>query len=74
MALTYRYMYERRAIRLVTRSESKEFIINFKNQRHKEKALRCITKLAQPYLDATLQQLESPEEALSQNESAQIAL
>ena len=46
MALTYRYMYERRAIRLVTRSECKEFIINFKNQRHKEKALKCITKLA----------------------------
>lgn len=31
VALTYRYMFERRAIRLVTRSESKEFIINFKN-------------------------------------------
>ena len=51
VALTYRYMYERRAIRLVTRSENKEYIINFKNQRHKERALKCITRLAAPYLD-----------------------
>ena len=54
VALTYRYMYERRAIRIVTRSECKEYIINFKNQRHKDKALKCILRLAGPFLDPTL--------------------
>lgn len=38
--LTYRYLYERKAIRLVTRAESKEFIIVFKSERHKDKALK----------------------------------
>ena len=44
--LTYRYLFERKAIRLLTRTESREYIICFKSQRHKDKALRCITKLA----------------------------
>ena len=52
LALTYRYMYERRAIRLVTRSTPhQEYIINFKTQRHKEKTLRQLLKLATPFLD-----------------------
>ena len=74
MALTYRYMYERRAIRLVTRSESKEYIINFKNQRHKDKALKCILRLAGSHLDPQLQRLESANDSLHENEVAQQTL
>ena len=65
--LTYRYMYERRAIRILTRQESKEYIIHFKSQRQKEKALKCLTKLAAQYLDESIQLLESPI-PLSENE------
>lgn len=53
--LSYRYLYERKAIRLVTRSENKELIVVFKSVRHKDKALKQIIKLAQPYLDPMLQ-------------------
>ena len=70
VALTYRYMYERRAIRLVTRSESKEYIINFKNQRHKDKALKCILRLAGQHLDPLLQRLECANDSIYENEVA----
>lgn len=51
LALTYRYLYERRAIRLVTRTSNAEYLINFKTQRHKDKALKTLLRLAAPYLD-----------------------
>ena len=70
LALTYRYLYERRAIRLVTRTASAEYIINFKSQRHKEKALKTILKLAAPFLDQTLQKLETPNGPMCQNDVA----
>ena len=54
LALTYRYLYERRAIRLVTRTSNAEYIISFKSQRHKDKALKTLLKLAAPYLDEHL--------------------
>ena len=48
-------MYERRAIRIVTReSAPQEYLIQFKSQRHKEKALNLILKSAGKYLDTDL--------------------
>ena len=52
-------MYERRTIRLVTRSKCNEYLVQFKNIKHKEKVLKTITKYAEPYLDKNLQRLET---------------
>ena len=52
--LTYRYMFERRSIRLVTRLKCDEYILQFKNVKHKDKALKTILKFAAPYLDQNL--------------------
>ena len=58
VCLTYRYMYERRAIRFVTKLEAKEYIINFKSEKHKQKVLKHLLKLAAPHLDITMQGLD----------------
>ena len=58
-ALTYRYMYERRTLRLVTRSKSEEYLVQFKNIKHKDRVLKTITRLAGQYLDKNLQRLET---------------
>ena len=50
-ALTYRYMLERKSIRLVTRLKCNEYILQFKNVKHKDRALKSILKYAAPYLD-----------------------
>ena len=57
--MTYRYMFERKSIRIITRLECKEYLLQFKNQKHKDKALKTILKFAEPYLDQNLQKFET---------------
>ena len=52
-------MYERRTIRLVTRSKSCEYLVQFKNIKHKDRVLKTIIKFASPYLDQNFQRLET---------------
>ena len=66
MCLTYRYMYERRAIRLVTKMECKEYIVNFKTEKNKTKVMKQILKLAGPHLDVSLQRLDCQSTVMSE--------
>ena len=53
-------MYERKTLRLVRRSKCEEYLVQFKNTKHKDRVLKTITKLAAQYLDKNLQRLETP--------------
>ena len=59
LALTYRYLFQRNALRIVTHSND-EYLLKFRSHKHKDKVLKLLLKYAT--LDPFYQQLESPNE------------
>lgn len=70
MALTYRYLFQRNALRIVTH-QNDEYLIKFRSYKHKDKVLKLLVKHAA--LDSFYQQLECPNEVY-QSERAQSVL
>jgi hypothetical protein len=61
LALTYRYLFQRNAIRIVTH-QNHEYLLHFRSFKHKDKVLITLSKYAALYLDPFYQQLECSSE------------
>jgi len=69
LLLTYRYLFARNALRIVTH-QNQEYLIRFRSYKHKEKVFKILLKYATEFLDPFYQQLECATE-IHQSDSAQ---